>query len=311
MNYSLNALYQVVGISKQAFHQRMERKLRHHGYEHQLLFLIYQLREDHPTMCCRDMYYKLQPECLGRDAFELFCKQHGLMSEKSKNHRKTTDSKGVTRFDNLTVDLILTHVNQLWVSDITYIEVDGKFYYITFIMDAFSRRILGYSVSSRLFTEQTTLPALQMAVEIRKEQNLKGTIIHSDGGGQYYDKDFLKLTKRLQMSNSMCEYPWENGKAERINGVIKNNYLIHWNITNYAQLLKQVDRAVKLYNQEKPHIALKRLTPIEFENWYIESGKTSDGEISATEYKNHTWRDYSPSGCGKTSSDSKIALEYV
>ncbi|MBP1637756.1 MAG: hypothetical protein H6Q18_545 [Bacteroidetes bacterium] len=64
----------------------------------------------------------------------------------------------------------------------------------------------------------------------------------------------------------MCEYPWENGKAERINGVIKNNYLQHRNITTFEKLVREVDRSVKLYNQEKPHIMLNRKTPIQFEN---------------------------------------------
>ncbi|HQQ12703.1 MAG TPA: integrase core domain-containing protein [Bacteroidales bacterium] len=83
----------------------------------------------------------------------------------------------------------------------------------------------------------------------------------------------------------MCKYPWENPYAERINGTIKNNYLIHWIIKDTKQLTKEVDRAVKLYNSDKPHKSLKRLTPDEFEKNYFSAGKQSDGEKSATENK--------------------------
>jgi len=251
-------------------------------------------------MGARDMYYLLKAEFIGRDAFEDFCKGHGLVSERAVNYRKTTDSRGVIRFDNLTVSLMLTNINQLWVSDLTYFELSGRFYYLTFILDAYSRLILGYSVSKRLFTEQTTLIALNMAARCRKGVDLTGTILHSDGGGQYYDKEFLKQTQRLGLVNSMCEYPWENGKAERINGVIKNNYLRHRSIESFSGLVKEVDRSVQLYNEKKPHKALNRVSPLTFEKNYIEHGKTSEGEKSTTENENSNQRENnSPLGCGE------------
>src|SRR5665811_1874753 len=207
----------------------MDRELKMCSEKKQLLILIYQVREDHPTMGARDMYYKLRPQTMGRDRFEECCRQENLMVERARNWRKTTDSTGVVRFDNILSTMSLTAINQAWQSDITYFEVNGIFYYITFIEDSFSRRILGYSVSKRLTTEQTTLPALRMAISLRDsgKMPIKGVVFHSDGGGQYYDKKFLTLTGIMEIVNSMCEYPWENGKAERLNGVIKNNYLIH------------------------------------------------------------------------------------
>lgn len=273
MSTSLSKFYKAIGISKQAFHQRMNRRLVEYEYEHQLLHLIYQLREEHPTMGCRDMYFKLRPEYLGRDLFEQFCKRHGLASKRIRNFTRTTDSRNVVKFDNLTKNLVLTGLNQLWVSDITYFEIIGKSYFITFIMDAYSRRILGHVASARLFTEQTTLPALQQAIATRRGMNIKGLVFHSDGGGQYYDKEFIKLTKELEFQNSMCDYAWENGKAERVNGIIKNNYLKHFNLKNFKQLTTELDRSVRLYNGDKPHSSLNRLTPIEFENLYLAGGK--------------------------------------
>ncbi len=231
----------------------------------QLLNMIGQIRKDHPTMCCRDMYYKLQPEFMGRDAFEEFCREEGLQSKKHRNFHKTTDSNGVIRFPNLLEGIKAERVNQVWSSDITYYELKDKFYYLTFIIDACSRRIVGHSVSDRLQTEETTLPALKMAIKSRGYINLNGLILHSDGGGQYYDKEFIKLTSSQGIKNSMCVYPWENGKAERINGIIKNNYLKHKKIENYQDLIREVDHAILMYNYEKPHIRLGRLTPVKYE----------------------------------------------
>ena len=100
---------------------------------------------------------------------------------------------------------------------------------------------------------------------MEKQTNCHLLNFHSDGGGQYYAKTFLELTSKHKFNNSMCEYAWENGKAERVNGVIKNNYLIHRNIKTLEDLVKEVDRSVSLYNSEKPHIKLKRKPPITFE----------------------------------------------
>jgi len=122
------------------------------------------------------------------------------------------------------------------------------------------------------------LPALRKAIKSRIDLNISihALIFHSDGGGQYYDKDFLELTKKHQIRNSMCQYPWENGKAERINGIIKNNYLIHRVIHSFEELQKEVDRSVLLYNTEKPHSKLQRKSPIQFENEYLCISKCSE-----------------------------------
>lgn len=257
--------YKIIGISKQAVHKYLDRACCKKSYFEQLLLLIHEIRKDHPTMCCRTMYHMIKPELIGRDLFENFCRENDLMSKTPKNYRRTTDSSGVIRFDNFLNGKILNDINQVWQSDITYYDIAGTFYYLTFITDSFSRYILGYNASKRLTTEETTLKSLKMALRTRKNVDLTGLIFHSDGGGQYYDKEFLKLTKSLGIINSMCEYPWDNGIAERVNGIIKNNYLVHRQIKTYADLVKEVDRSVKLYNNEKPHIELKRDTPVQFE----------------------------------------------
>jgi len=230
-----------------------------------LKYLIADIRRDHPTLSCRAIFYKIHPENMGRDKFERFCYEAGFMIERKTNYARTTDSSGVIRFDNLLEGLILTDINQAFSSDITYFEIAGKFYYITFVIDCFSRRILGHTASWRLTTEQTTLPALKKAIITRKYEIRKGIVFHSDGGGQYYDKEFMSLTAKYHFKNSMCEMAYENGKAERVNGIIKNNYLKHCQIKTFDDLTKILDRSVSLYNNDRPHKSLKYKTPVNFE----------------------------------------------
>jgi len=263
---SLNQLYRVIGISKQAVHKMLNLNQKRQDELAQIVRFIEDIREDHPTMGLRDMYFKILPDSMGRDKFEEFCKQSGFMIERKTQYCKTTDSSGVKRFPNLIKDLVISELNQVWQSDITYYEIDGVFYYLTFILDSYSRRIVGYSVSKRLLTDYTTLPALKMALKTRKGINLDNLIFHSDGGGQYYAKEFLEITSKYNILNSMCKNAYENGKAERINGIIKNNYLKYKNIDSFEKLVKEVARAVSMYNYEKPHIRLKRKSPIQFEN---------------------------------------------
>ena len=135
-------------------------------------------------------------------------------------------------------------------------------FYLTFIMDLFSREIVGWSASDNLRTESTTLPALHKVIRERGKVNLNGAIMHSDGGGQYYCKEFKKLTGEMKMINSMTEEKvYENSHAERLNGIIKNNYLHPYGPTNLQSLRRLLEKAVLMYNTEKPHTALGKLTP--------------------------------------------------
>ena len=142
----MNAIFRTLGITKQSFHQQLDRKIRMQEELAQLMPIIHQIREDHPRMGAREMYRLINPQTVGRDRFETFCFEHGLKLKVKRNYRKTTNSLGVTRFENLLSTIELNGVNQVWVSDITYYEMGGMFYYLTFITDLFSRRILGYSL---------------------------------------------------------------------------------------------------------------------------------------------------------------------
>lgn len=242
-------------------------KRRRYKYEEQeqLIPLINEIRQDHPRMAARDIYFKLQPSCMGRDQFERFCMDSGYRIKRLRNFRVTTNSLGVTRFPNMIKDLEVTRVSQVFVSDITYFDIGSDTYYLTFIMDLYNREIVGWSASDNLRTENTTLPALHRLIYERGRANLKGAIIHSDGGGQYYCNEFKTLTKSLEMLNSMTEEKvYENSHAERLNGIIKNNYLYPYGPTNMTSLKKLLNKAVMMYNTGKPHKALGKLTPTNF-----------------------------------------------
>jgi putative transposase len=259
----MNALFRALGTSKQSFHQRLDRQLLLLEEQGQLLILVRQVREDHPRMSSRQMYRLIRPAHLGRDRFEAFCFENGFKVSMKPAYHRTTNSLGVTRFNNLLETFELTAVNQVWASDITYYRIGEKFYYLTFILDLYSRVIVGYAVSSNLDTASTTIPALKMAAQARKVP--AGLIIHSDGGGQYYCKAWLQLTSFYKMRNSMCESVYGNAHAERINGVIKNDYLEGYGPGDYNQLRTSTAKAVRKYNTEKPHGALDNISPVEFE----------------------------------------------
>jgi len=265
---SYNSVYKALGISKQAISQWVSRQDKENEILAQLELIVRDIREDHPGMALRYIFYKLPDKLIGRDRFEEHFKSLGYGVNTERKFTRTTNSRGVTKFDNLTLGLKLVRYDQLWVSDITYFEINDEFYYITFILDAFTRLIVGHSVSETLRTEDTTIPALQMALKQRKYNSKNkpiDLIFHSDGGGQYYFKEFIKLLRVLSIRSSMAETVYENSKAERINGVIKNSYLKYWSINSMADLTKSVDRAVKSYNSGKPHSSLKLETPLNFE----------------------------------------------
>ena len=262
----MNSIYQIVGISKQGFHQRMERILSKLELKAQLLPLLVKVRQDHPCMSARKIYYLLRPEGIGREGFIRWAYEEGFKLVKKKRLQLTTDSSGTHRFPNLIAGQEFTGVNQAWVSDITYYPMGDRCYYITLIMDLYSRRITGSHLSTSLQTEHTTLPALRKAIRSRGNQCVKGLIFHSDGGGQYYSKSFLRLTGKCKTKNSMSCQVLENAHAERLVGVIKNDYLKPYHPTSFENLSNSLSKAVRMYNEQKPHGALDNLNPVQYES---------------------------------------------
>jgi putative transposase len=255
----MNSVFKALGYSKQSFHQKLDRYMAFEDQNENLKLIIDQIRKEHPTMAARTMYHMIQPSNMGRDMFEQFCQENGYGVSRPVNFMRTTNSSGVIRFDNLICGIVVTGVNQVWVSDITFYRINERFYFLSFIMDLFSRKIKGYSISDNMRTSHTTIPALKMI-----KGDYPGCIFHSDGGGQYYCKEFIKITQQMGLANSMGYSVFENPHAERVNGIIKNNYIIHFGPQNLEELKVQTSRGVRNYNN-RPHGNLKKNTPNQIE----------------------------------------------
>lgn len=263
MNYSLNQLYQSVGISKQAVHQFAKRQQKFNDQLIELLSSVEDFRADHPGCGVEKMYYALGPQFLGRDRFVDIFMSLGFGVQKHKNYRRTTLS-GKVRYPNLIQGMLVVAPSQVWQSDITYIEVGSSFYYAVFIIDIYTKKIVGYHVSGNM-RASANLSALKMALRSHRAP----MIHHSDRGSQYTSKVYIN---RLVASNcllSMGNKATENAYAERINGTIKNEYLKHWKIETLRQLKQRVKKAVKNYNSIRPHNHLGKLSPIAFEKGLV------------------------------------------
>lgn len=259
----MNQLYQAEGISKQAVHQQSRRRQRQAERVQELLPAVKRWRSGNGGVSVRVFHREFKPSGVGRDRFERWCFAHGLRVKRIRNAFRTTVSGPQLPFENKLPGLELTGINQVWVSDITYYPLPAKTAYITLIMDLLSRFIVGYHVSTRLLTEQTTIPALRAALEKRRPP--QGLILHSDGGGQYFDQSFIELTKANLVENSMGRGVYENAHAERLNQTLKNQFIVYDHPQTLAELCKSVDRVIYKYNYERKHQALGLQTPARYE----------------------------------------------
>jgi transposase InsO family protein len=227
------------------------------------------LRQLHPKMGAKKIYAILKPELMGRDAFIELYSELNLKLKRERSFTRTTFSSPSARYKNLTANKLFSDINQLWSSDITYLSIGAcLFLYITFIIDVYSRRILGYSVSEDLSASSCVL-ALQMAINTRKIIYYNDLIHHSDKGTQYTSNAYTDLLIKHKIKISMCDSVYENTHIERVNGIIKNEYLIHMNIKSLAECQRTLKRAVDLYNTVRPHWSLGGLPPLSFEEQLI------------------------------------------
>ncbi len=222
------------------------------------------LRELHPRMGGEKMYYILRPEGIGRDKFIKIYMQSGFGLVKLRNFSRTTFSTRSHCYNNLLCGIKLTDVNQLWASDITYIEVSGIFYYIIMLIDVYSRRIIGWNIADSLEAKHT-LTCLKRALKTRAIKKYNNLIHHSDRGVQYASIKYTDLLELFDISISMCTSAYENAHIERVNGIIKNEYLIPKSTKSFSQCKRELKNAVKMYNQYRPHRSIGMITPMQYE----------------------------------------------
>lgn len=232
--------------------------------------MIMEVRDIHPNMGLRTIYEKIQPEGIGRDHFIALGIRLGLCMDPVTNRKRTTYVHRGAGYQNLLAGIDFTDVNQVWATDITYYKISDVFYYISLIMDLYSRRILGYYAADNMRAE-SSVKALKMALDNRGIQKYHDTLTHhSDRGSQYVSDLYTEMLKDYEIRISMCSSVYENTMQERVNRTIKSQYLKHWNIKNLPELNKRLEDAVFAYNYDKPHSALGKKSPVEYEN-YLQS----------------------------------------
>ena len=262
MSYSLNQLYQSVGLTKQGAHQYARRQDCFDQKLQDLITEADELREEHPGCGVRKLYHTLKPTFIGRDRFEEAFMDLGYRLKRQKNYRRTTYASSVY-YPNLIKGMVVCAPSSIWQSDITYIRVGEYFYYAVFIIDVYTKKIVGYQVSNHM-RATANLEALKMALKNHKAPEIH----HSDRGGQYIYKEYIQLLKDNKTQISMSISAQDNAYAERINRTIKEEYLEHWKPKSYLQLKNDVRRAVNNYNYNRIHNNLNKTNPVEFEkNW--------------------------------------------
>jgi hypothetical protein len=262
VKYSLNKLYAVAGVTKQGFRQNRERQQLFDAKIQVLISEVDHLRAEHPGCGLEKMYDTLKPDFFGRDRFiELFM-DLGYRVRRYRNYHRTTYSTN-RHYPDLIKGYSVNSPSIIWQSDITYIRIGEKFYYAVFILDVYTRKIVGYQVSDHM-RATANVAALKMAFK----ENKPPLIHHSDRGSQYVYDVYVRMLTEEKCQISMGLIAQDNAYAERINQTIKDEYLRHWKPSTYEQLSKDVKRAVNNYNTKRIHENLNKMTPLKFEeNW--------------------------------------------
>ena len=266
---SLVRLCRLLGITRQAYYQHFWQQEVTGIEESLVLSQVLSVRKDHRVMGGRKLYEKLHPFFLehqikmGRDAlFDLLASNGLLVKKKRRRYVTTFSNHWLRKWPNRIREMALTRINQVWVSDITYWKIAGSYLYISFITDAYSHKIVGYHLAETLESMET-MKALQMALDQLSGQLTGSLIHHSDRGVQYCCQSYVKLLQDKDVQISMTENgdPLENAIAERINGILKAEYLKHYEISTIGEAKTQLQHAVRLYNEQRPHFSIGLLTP--------------------------------------------------
>ena len=246
--------------------------------EHEIIIQeVLRIRTDLPRLGGRKLLHMLQGFLkqhqikIGRDQLFNLLREYNLLVKKRKRKVYTTDSKHRFRkYPNRIRELELIRPEQLWVCDITYISTKEGFCYLSLITDAYSKKIVGYSLERTLAAEGC-VAALKMALETLKRPIAK-LIHHSDRGSQYCCNDYVQLLEQNLIEISMTEdgHPYENPIAERINGILKDELNLAQAFINFFQAASIIQESIKLYNEIRPHASCDYLTP---EQAHLREGK--------------------------------------
>lgn len=253
------------GGNRQVYYRRVKCTKVRQQVAITVVSLVQEIRMNQPRIGTRKLYYllhnKLQVLKVGRDMFfDILRANHLLITPKRSYQTTTMSHHRFRKYPNLIKELEIKGPNQVWVSDITYIGKREKQCYLSLITDAYSKKIVGFEVSNTMCTSHM-LKALKMA---QRQRNTNKTLIHhSDRGVQYCSDEYQEYLKKYKITCSMTENsdPYENAIAERVNGILKQEFMIDTYHLELALMKEIVAEAIRIYNNDRPHWSNHMLTP--------------------------------------------------
>lgn len=263
----METLCGLFGKSRQAYYQQARDNYNEVVKNELILDIVGQQRKLMPRIGGRKLHHIIQnqlPEGFapGRDKFFDLLRENNLLVKRKRYKAKTTWSNHwMKKYPNLIRDFTPVRPHQLWVSDITYLETDQGFAYLFLVTDAYSRKIIGWDLSDTM-EARNAVTALKMALR-QLPDKYKDIYHHSDRGSQYCSSEYVKLLNRNNIKISMTENgdPLENSIAERVNGILKTEWIYDLKITDISHATKQVSRIIGIYNSLRPHYSIEKLTP--------------------------------------------------
>ena len=254
------------GINRQIYYRSTKRSRTSKNKAEQVVELVENIRMKMPKIGGRKLYFMLNEPLktlkIGRDKFFNILKaNHLLITPKRSYHITTNSHHRFRKHKNLVLDYQITKPNQVWVADITYIGNRKKPSYLSLITDAYSKKIVGHYVAENLTTEGSLL-ALKKAINTIELKELS-LIHHSDRGLQYCSDEYQKILEKNNISCSMTQNsdPYENAVAERINGILKQEFNIDKFDVETKIKRKIVEESIEIYNELRPHFSNHYLTP--------------------------------------------------
>lgn len=265
---SLSNLCGLFGKSRQAYYQYNKSDLSTFKRDTVILETIITYREEAPRLGAFKLYIILlgilgRENMMGRDAFFNFMSAKRLMLKPSKGRRTTNSNHRFHKYTNLTKGFVPTSINQLWVSDITYIETADGICYLHLITDAYSHKIIGWVLAPTLQAIYT-LEALEDAIAQTGKNDLSELIHHSDRGSQYCSKLYVDKLNEYNIKISMTQdyKPTDNAIAERVNGILKQEWLyVNHQFKDEVHARGELARIILFYNTKRPHMSNNMNTP--------------------------------------------------
>ena len=257
------------GHCRQAFYQSKADIGKEVGHERNIIAAVREIRGEDPGIGGYKLWLMLismfgRDFVPGRDRFIAILRRKGLMLPKPKPRHTTNSNHRYHKWKNLIKGFVPTRANQLWVSDITYIELNGGCCYLHLITDAYSHKIIGWCLAESL-AAVFTLKALRMAIGQAGGGDLSGLIHHSDRGVQYCCDLYVEELQKHNILISMTEdyKPTDNAIAERVNETIKYEsvYRQERRFETYEEALGQIGRFILFYNGKRPHMSIGNQTP--------------------------------------------------